>query len=422
MVVQNSVSPLAGVADITPDTMLPLFGRAGPSRLACIVGSRLEANCLLFFGASEGPAALVTIDSLYPSAALVELVMQMCAAKGLSLAPDGVVIVASHTHNAPPLDQTKPNLGAFDLSYLAFVANRISECLFQLSLKASSDITTLMSGYSVCAASVYRRKTLWGFDWARLQASRRMVMAPDERRPIGQTLKLVLLTNATGQPHCILWSWPCHAVSEPNPLAISADFPGAVRDYMRSTYGIPSLPVLYFPGFSGDIRPASSAYFPFHKSGAWLGFGRRFSTATPRLAEHFYSDITKAFDKARANLKPNCDLAGTTLTRSRRSLALMEIRDDSGDLPPITCDYWHFGPLRITAVSAEVASDYETAVGGNDPLSFPTGCATQVFGYIPTDRQIPEGGYEVEDFAPIFSVPGRFKSSIESKVTSLITY
>ncbi len=86
----------------------------------------------------------------------------------------------------------------------------------------------------------------------------------------------------------------------------------------------------------------------------------------------------------------------------------------------MACDDWKLGPIRIKAVSAEIASDYASFAGGADPLTFLTGCAGQVFGYIPTDQQIPEGGYEVDDFVPAFSITGTFQTEIEAKIIQLL--
>lgn len=395
----------SGIVDITPDVMLPLFGRAGRTQNAHSVASRLEANCLLIRGADSGPAAFVTIDSLYPSAPLVDAVVKASAARGLTLDASALLIVASHTHNAPALDPSKPKLGAFDPTYLEFVADRISKCLVTLSKKTGGDIVGLAHGHSQCDASVYRRKAVWGFDLARLRLSRRVVMSPNQSKRIGKTLKMALFTDGNGALRAVLWTWPCHAVSEPDALAISADFPGAVRDHSRRCFSDPTLPVLFIPLQSGGAR-----------SGRVL----KPSAETDPSPRTMQRDLTAAFDRASAGANTVFRLAGTELARTQRILNLEEIRDETGGLGPLTCNDWCLGPLRIRAVSAEIGSDYAATAGGDDPLSFPTGCAGQVFGYIPTDSQLPEGGYEVDGFTSGFSVPGRFRDAIEAKITGLI--
>lgn len=417
---------VAGTEDITPDRMMPLFGREGRTLASRYVSSRLEANCLLFQGPCDDPAALVTIDSLYPSSALVVAITEACTARGFRIAPECLMIVASHTHNGPALDPSKPKLGKFDPAYLAFVARQISDCLLQLSLQsqdrghALAEITKFASSQAVADASVYRRKTIWGLDLARLRPLRRMVMAPNKSSPIEQSLKLLALTDDAGRPRAVLWSWPCHAVSEPEALAISADFPGALREHIREQLAAPNLPVLYLPGFSGDIRPTSQTVLPLHRAKKWIGIGPRFARANPVGAKVLQRALEAAFAEAKRQLKPGGKVAEARLRRARRSLDLSEIREEAGDLAPLTCDVWSFGPIRIRAVSAEVASDYAQIAGGDDPMAFSTGCAGQVFGYIPSDRQLPEGGYEVKGFATAFSVPGRFRSAIEDKVSWLI--
>jgi len=420
MSLRGRLAVYGGKADITPATMLPLFGRTGRAELASNIKSRLEANCLLVRGSSVGTAVLITIDSLFPSNALIEAVASACTMRGLPLTTERLMMVASHTHNAPSLDASKPKLGASAPAYLAFVATKISDCLLELSQRTDSEITNVASGHADCAASVYRRRALWGVDLARLLPSSRMIMSPNPSRRINQKLKLVLLKNIANQPKAVLWTWPCHAVSEPDPMAISADFPGALRNHIRTSFGHPDLPVLYFPGFSGDIRPSARAHLPVHKSGRWIGFGSRFARAQMMSARRLQQELAAAFDRARFDINHSGTMLEATLMCTQRNLPLTEIRDGASELPLLTCDDWQLGPIRIKAVSAEVASDYAKAAGESDPLSFTTGCAGQVFGYIPTDKQLSEGGYEVDGFAASFSVPGRFRDAIEEQVVGLI--
>lgn len=414
----DSLRVNAARADITPSTLLPLFGRARRSGAARTIASRLEANVLLF-DAPDGPAAIIAIDSLYASQQLEDEVRRQTAARGLSFSQGALLFVASHTHNAPSLDPTKPRLGPFDVGYLDFAAARITEALL-VARSQHNGVARVAHGQALCAASTFRRRAVVGIDLARLRVSKRVVMAPDARVAIDQRLKLLLLSGADQTPRAVLWSWPCHAVSEPDAMALSADFPGALRGHIRNTLGVADLPVLYFPGFSGDIRPASRPFVPLHRSATWIGVGPRFAPASAAAAATLHAALARAFDAAFALRQDAGGLSQAMVRRQRRHLALDTIRTDAGSLAPLICDDWAIGPIRIMAVSAEVAAAYAPRSGRADPLTFVTGCAGQVFGYVPTDSQIHEGGYEVNGFATDFSVPGRFRDQIERAVFALI--
>ena len=121
-----------GYTDITPLDPISLFGREGRQEVFHDVRHCLEASCLLIENV-EGLAALVTLDTLYPSARLARAILDALGQYDLCMEEDALMLVASHTHNAPALDDTKPKLGHFEPSYLDFVANKIAACLAALS-------------------------------------------------------------------------------------------------------------------------------------------------------------------------------------------------------------------------------------------------------------------------------------------------
>ncbi len=412
----------AGSSDITPNAPLPLFGRIGRSNSSQAIRSRLEANYILFSGISEQTSALVAIDSLYPSQLLVDEIIKRSAKLGLSFDTTSLVVVASHTHNAPALDPSKFKLGKCIPEYVTFVADQIATGLARANEEKMGVITAFRQGTARSTFSVFRRRMTRGLDIARLSISRRMIMAPDAKQPIDDRLKLIILSDAHDRPSAVLWSLPCHAVSESHIQDISSDYPGVIRDYVRSKLGDASLPVLYMPGFSGDIRPALKSKWPLHRSRSWVGlaysFARRDNTQIKSLISKLAVTFDQAWTNAQINKPINC--SDIQLTRKRRYLKLAEIRTDAEMLPSLTCDEWRFGPVRIKAVSAEIASSYTNLVKESDGFTFLTGCSGQVFGYIPTDQQIKEGGYEVDGFASAFSVQGIFCATIESKICGLI--
>ena len=49
------------------------------------------------------------------------------------------------------------------------------------------------------------------------------------------------------------------------------------------------------------------------------------------------------------------------------------------------------------------------------------GCVGSVFGYLPTDKLIEEGGYESKDFFSGFALKGSYKQNIQVGIVSYIT-
>lgn len=407
----------AGRVDITPDRPLPLFGRLGQTANFASVTSRLEANALVL---AQGAVrvALVALDTLYPSQALLDAVLAKLAANGHPLGADQLLLVASHTHNAPALDATKPLLGRMDAGYLAEVADKIAVLLSDLLAQAANGPhpAQMRVGVAECRSSVFRRRQVWGLTLPRMALQRRAVMVPNPSVKIDQRLHLVVWENAGGLPLAALWHWPCHAVSEADKNTISADFPGLVRQRLRAKLGQPDLPVLFLPGFSGDIRPMSRAFLPLIRQGRWFGLARRFQRNAPARQAKLTANIWAAMDQAYAGLTPVADVP---LTTSHHALPLSDLRQDMpADTAPMTVQDWQVSGLRLTAVSAEVSHAYAPET---QSLHLFTGCAQQVFGYLPTDTQIIEGGYEAGEFAPAFSLPGEFHARIEHHLRRVLS-
>ena len=71
--------------------------------------------------------------------------------------------------------------------------------------------------------------------------------------------------------------------------------------------------------------------------------------------------------------------------------------------------------LEIVALSAEACVEWQRILDEAVPLPagrirLYAGYLGALFGYLPTAAQIPEGGYEVEGFQPLFGLSGRFES------------
>ncbi len=83
--------------------------------------------------------------------------------------------------------------------------------------------------------------------------------------------------------------------------------------------------------------------------------------------------------------------------------------------------------LEVVALSAEPTVEWqrildETSPHASQAIRLYTGYLGDVFGYLPTARQVTEGGYEVNGFQSLFGMYGRFDSNrILAAVTGCVT-
>src|SRR5439155_324819 len=155
---ESSAFLSAGSVDITPDRPLPLAGyvnRRAPSRG---VADPLELNALLLRAPGQS-VAILTADLLFVT---TELKAQLLDAVGARLGLDeaSLLVAASHTHTAPAVDSSKPQLGVCDPDYAALVAGRAAELLGRL---ASLDPVPCHVDYRTGAAdhAINRRRPGW---------------------------------------------------------------------------------------------------------------------------------------------------------------------------------------------------------------------------------------------------------------------
>jgi hypothetical protein len=76
--------------------------------------------------------------------------------------------------------------------------------------------------------------------------------------------------------------------------------------------------------------------------------------------------------------------------------------------------------LELFFLSAEPAAEYASIVVRALPGAWTIGYLGDVFGYLPTDEQILQGGYEVEGFRELFGLSGRFIGRNNAVVAELI--
>ena len=85
---------------------------------------------------------------------------------------------------------------------------------------------------------------------------------------------------------------------------------------------------------------------------------------------------------------------------------------------PITMHGVQIGTgVRLIGIEGEVVADHGSLVQGfyDGGVTFPLGYCDGCQLYIPSDRMLPEGGYEVESFSE-YHVPARLAEGIDGRL------
>lgn len=393
----NEIFAAATSISITPSEPVPLAGYAGRKAHFTSIADSLEANAVrLRVGGDE--IVLVTLDLLYAGENVTAHIEYACQQGEIGGA--GVIVAASHTHFAPATDAALSSLGEVDMRYLTELQDALSALIERLAAETLEPVQ-LHHGFADARPwAVHRR-----LDWRPFfGGAKRIVMAPNPNGPIDECIHALTLETLNSRVIARLWRFGCHPVSFPNITAVSADFPGVVRSRLRRDD--PQLPVLFFQGFSGDVRPRIKTAFSMKD---WL---RRVKNWLRRVKvqeePRFPAVAAPAWHTWAERLAELVNCIQLQPLNGPYSVAAAETRQagaalvDGANGKMLRIQKLSCGTLTFFSVNAEVASIRSDSLA-NDV--WPISCAGDVIGYWPTTAQTIEGGYEGAGWAPIFYPP-----------------
>lgn len=384
---------LVATVDITPTDLesVRLAGYSDKLPSPHGVDRPLEANVLGLSGGSlDEPVYVVSVDSLYGGPLGAEL------ARLLGCPRDRVLVLASHTHFAPASDPELPRLGRASEGYLRDAAARIAAAVAQAAWHEGARVR--VATVEVPRLFVNRRRPILGIG-LRLGGLGTVVTAPEPTGTVDRTVRLFELVDADGEVIAIGWGASCHPVCSPDRQSVSSDFPGAVRDQLRGPGG--TLPVLFFQGCSGDVRPASMSRRP---------------PLSPRgLLRYLLAGLRTFAPQTQATFDAWCSELAAAAADARRACGdAIEVRPRMRRVIGETAGQWRRKPqlglvgiaeeVALLTVNAELMSSHAADLprGGSSSVVIPATCADEVFGYWPTSAILQEGGYEGCRSRPFF--------------------
>jgi len=405
-------------------------------------------------GGSEGGSGsvfIIQIDTLFCSAALTAAVYEAIGARVAagSLPPrEHLVFVASHTHGAPSLDPTKPLLGAVNKEYFDAVVEKLAVALVSL-LQGAARPCSLAYGaaqeHKNLAVARRRRSVFINRAWPYVHFG--TVMQPNPKTPFDRTIRLAVLRRADDAQEsttkggteraveCVVWGWACHPVLYPDTAAVSADYVGHVRRAVRRHVGA-DVPVVFLPGFAGDLRPRIVTRRPSLRARLALPFGAVFRPAETAEYEQWCGDlgaqICNLYEAVAGRMAGEAgaqDEACAVPSVRCAEVDLSEIID--GDNGGKSC------PLAVLSlkmpdgrgicwplVGAEALASYDAPIraamdaGCEGKSVWPVAYYDAVFGYLPDDSHIAQGGYEAQRFFGSFGLNGRFKPNVQGRIVA----
>ncbi|QDV50334.1 alkaline ceramidase [Gimesia fumaroli] len=240
-----------GVAtvDITPP--VGIYARnwgAAKHDVADSIHRRLTLNALVMYAAgAEQPLIFLDADLGWWRSLLTFNRFQARLLEELEIDESALIFGVSHTHASPPLTDPDPDLPASEslAEYL--------ETVYQASLVAVRE----------AIKNVGKAVLDWKTGHCQLASMRdlpdpaprteRILCGWNPSEPADDTLVVGRISDGEGNLKAVIVNYACHPTTLAwENTAISPDFPGAMRDTIQETLGVPAL---FMQGASGELSP-----------------------------------------------------------------------------------------------------------------------------------------------------------------------
>jgi len=405
---------LTSVVDLTPAKSVPMAGHSG-HRLTRLTEGRLEAN-IVALGEGADTVVLISLDTLFAGAQVTEAAISACSGR-FGIGPERVLVLASHTHSAPMLDASKPLLGIADPGEVSRWADGVSRAILGVETSRASAVR---AGWGRSDLSVNRRLR-WSLPTAvRLlgKSESNFYLCDNPAGPRDPRIRTCVWLSPEGTPLAAFWSFACHPVSFPETETASPDYIGVVREALRRRLGS-RLPVIFGPGCMGDVRPRSPRSWKAPTRAVQLAvYGPTAPTFTREEWDRWAADLASQVISidASAKAKPaNTHPSASPMVRLPMSMlfdGICPVAEMHGKAIVAP------GLGRIITLSCEPV----TAIAGLAAYSesdLVLGYEGDVFGYLPTESMIMEGGYEPRRFMKSFGLSGSFRPGLDAHIAGL---
>ncbi len=402
----------SGVAsgDITPEPGLVLQGHWNTNPSHSVLYP-LEVRTVVFAD-GDMRIAIATLDVIGITKATTDRIRAQVA----NIIPgDSVMIACSHTHCAPA---TLPCLGmAPDPEFMDRIVDTTAACIAEAA--GALQPVTLGLGCGSAHFNINRRP---------LPGASSMTL--NYGGIVDRRVRVLQITGENGIPLATLFHYSCHPTTLSGSKGIiSPDFPGIARSRIEQTLGCKAL---FLPGCFGNIRPAilsetggftSATKEQLDACGHELGdevcrVSTGLNTQRAEGVSARRTDIAMPF----GDLMPEEELKKMATDESERGQLLtgpwarqvleMAASDTIPSAKPTEMQLIQVGPLTLVTIPGEPVQEIghamEKRLRNTSADLWPVGYANDEVGYLCTERQYEEGGYEPNAY-PYYGEPAPFQ-------------
>ncbi|HET6425678.1 MAG TPA: neutral/alkaline non-lysosomal ceramidase N-terminal domain-containing protein [Planctomycetaceae bacterium] len=405
---------------ITPTEPMFMAGYASRTKPSEGVALDLFAKALVLEDALGQQQAIVTLDLIGVPRSLRERLEKQIADQ-FQWKPESLFINASHTHCGPELRVSRLEESGIESDRTAqaqaYTAN-LERTIVDLLRDCRSRLTPAKLGYSHarCGFAMNRRlPTPSGYQ-----------NSPYPDGPVDHDVPVLRVDSPDGkQLHAILFGYACHNTTL-SFQQFCGDYAGFAQQALEEAH--PGTTALFVLGCGGDQNP-----YPRGQLEQCQQHGRSLASAVEAAllptSKPLTGPLSRAIDVAVLQFAPPAsrdELQKQAESKSRfeasHAKRLLRQLDEDGKIPleyPALTQVIRFGSdLTLIAMSGEVVVDYSLRLKrelGNENV-WVAGYSNDVFGYVPSQRVLKEGGYEAGGAMLYTSFPGPFAEDVEERL------
>lgn len=404
---------------ITPTESMWMAGYASRNKPSEGTTQDLYAKTLVLEDAHGKRLAIVTLDLIGVPRALREAVEKQVQEQ-FGLPPESLLLNASHTHCGPELrvPRAANDAGADSARAAQALAysTRLETTIVRLIGDALARLEPVQLGYSHARCGFAMNRRLPTDDGYR--------NSPYPDGPVDHDVP-VLRVEADGKLRAILFGYACHNTTL-SFYQFCGDYAGYAQEYLEAAH--PEAVALFVTGCGADQNP-----YPRGELEQCQQHGRALANAVETALlpkpKPIAGPLSTALETAVLQFAPPPDRAGlearaksTNTYEARHAQRLLDQLDQNGTIPleyPYLAQVIRFGgDLTLIALAGEVVVDYSLRLKRElaGETVWMAGYSNDVFGYVPSQRVLREGGYEGGGAMVYTSLPGPFADDVEDRI------
>lgn len=419
----------AAKAKVTPENSMWMAGYASRNKPSEGVAQDLHAKTLVLADAADTRLVIVTLDLISVPRSLREA-LEVSLHEKYGIPAEAIFMNASHTHCGPELRVSRAeddisNGGEKEDSgrvaqALAYSA-KLQETLVTLVGDCLQRLEPVKLGYSHsrCGFAMNRR----------LPTKNGYTNSPYPDGPVDHAVPVLRVETPQGELRALLFGYACHNTTL-GFFQFCGDYAGFAQAALEAAH--PGTVALFVTGCGGDQNP-----YPRGTIELCEQHGKSLATAveaallpepTPVTGRLSVALATVSLEFAPPPERSVLEQQAQSTSRyeaghARRVLAQLDSPEGLSLEYPYLVQVLRLGPsLTLVGLSGEVVVDYSLRLKAAHPDErlWVAGYSNDVFGYVPSQRVLKEGGYEGGGAMLYTSLPGPFADSVEERIVTQV--